>query len=183
MMAPDNLMKAYVEARFGTDEAMGIMMKAADGTLYPMDVADIMFVTLGDAMPDVHSVFPDGSSATVCTNYAIHVMRDLGDRVKIYGFPNEQNRNCRVVREQLHPGGHDFALVDERYIVDPWIWLVASACRQICFDLEDETDRVAAADWYGPREFWTRMTGAEDDAQRPQDRPVPLAEPSALSLD
>lgn len=152
-METDTPMKDYVEARFGTDEAMGIMMETTDGIRYPMIEADTMYMKLGDSMPDMHSVFVDGSSATVCTNYAIHVLRGLGDRVKIYGFANERNRNCRVVRDELHPGGHDFALVDERYIVDPWIRLVAGASDQICFDLEAATDCLAAADWRPPRDL------------------------------
>ena len=176
-MEPGTAMKTYVEARFGSDDALGIMMEAAEGVRYPIDVADTMYMQLGDAMPDMNSVFPDGTSATVCTNYAMHVLRDLGDRVKIFGFPNERNRNCRVVRDQLHPGGHDFALVDERYIVDPWIRLVACACQQICFDLEDEADRAAAADWYGSRKCWTRMSRAEECAKQSQDTLAVVAQP------
>jgi hypothetical protein len=76
----------YVEERFGSDAAFKIEFRGLDGRRMSLDEGDTLYKALGDDCPDLVSVFPDGLSATVCTNYAIHVSRALPDRVVIVGF-------------------------------------------------------------------------------------------------
>ena len=102
---------------------------------------------------DVESMLPDGSSATCCTNYALLIQRMLPGRVTVYGFANEENPTAEIVLEGLHPGGHDFAVVAGRYIVDPWLRLVAAYSDAFVFDLLDDKTSVM----YGPPDCWTLM--------------------------
>lgn len=154
-----------MEQRFGTDEALGVCFRAVDGRMLSLAEYDAMVDAVGvDNMPDCESLFPDGLSATCCTDYAIQIFRELPGRVKIFGFANDDNPMSRVAREQIHLGGHDFALVDDRYIVDPWIRLVAGASDQMVFDLKDIEQALQAVDIYGLSTAWSRMEVAEASA-------------------
>lgn len=160
-------LRDFVEQHFGSDEAVGVWYLDDDGvTRYTLHEGIEMWNCLGEDCPGMSSMMPDGSSATVCTNYAIHIGRALPDRTQIFGFSNNDNPTSRVAREEIHPGGHDFALVDGRYLVDPWIRLVACEGDQIFFDLEDEQDAALVRDIYGPRECWKHMLLTEE-AYRP----------------
>lgn len=166
-------LRDFVEKRFGSDEAIGVWYLDDDGvTQYTLHEGSAIWHCLGDDAPGMTSMMPDGSSATVCTNYAVHVGRAFPERTQIFGFANTNNPTSRVAREEIHPGGHDFAVVDDRFLVDPWIRLVAAEGDQIFFDLEDEKDAVLVRDIYGPRECWEHMLLAEQ-AYRP---PVPTHE-------
>jgi len=44
--------------------------------------------------------------------------------------------------------------VDGRYLIDPWVRLVAGLEQQIFYDLEDEKDLAKALSVYGPRDCW-----------------------------
>jgi hypothetical protein len=59
----------------------------------------------------------------------------------------------------MHPSGHDFAVVDDRYIVDPWPRFVHGGIQQMVFDLETEQELVD--DIYGPCNCWTLMVECE----------------------
>lgn len=158
---------AEMEARFGSDEALGVWFEADDGTKYLPGELDALALQIGKgSVPDTSSFLPGGGSAVCCTEYACHIYRTLPGRVQVFGFANENNPSSRVAREEIHPGGHDFAVVDGRYIVDPWPRLVPAAFEQLVFDMHDPHDAALVADIYGPRDCWTRMTAAEEYAQR-----------------
>jgi len=144
-VASNALTREDLEALFGSDEAMGIVFVNDDGEVIP---------NTPDA--DGQSVFPDGSSATNCTNYAEQIKQSLdGHDVQIVGFANESNPNCDVVREEWHPGGHDFAIVDYRWLVDPWARLVACVRDRIVYDLQDPKEARMVAELYGDPERWS----------------------------
>lgn len=133
-----------LEEIFGSDDALGVRFVDHQGNEIPMTM---------DA--DGQSVFPDGTSATICTNYAEQIKTHLpGYEVQIVGFENEKNPDCAVAREEWHPGGHDFAIVDHRWLVDPWARLVASVRDQIVYDLRDPDDAQKVADTYGDPLKW-----------------------------
>jgi hypothetical protein len=148
----------YVEERFGSDAAFKIEFSGLDGRRMSLEEGDTLYKALGEDCPDLVSVFPGGLSATVCTNYAIHVLRALPDRVVIVGFANVDNPTSRAAREEFHPEGHDFAVVDDRFVVDPWVSLVAGVSQQICFDLHNERDAALVLDLYGPRACWKQLS-------------------------
>lgn len=156
-----------MERQFGSDEAIGVRFRLDDtGEVISGREYDRRYAHLDrDARPGAESLLPDGTSAVCCTNYAGLVFRHLPGRVRIYGFDNEANPTSRVAREDIHPGGHDFAVVDDRFIVDPWPRLVPCAFEQMVFDMADPADAALVADIYGPRECWEHMEAAEEFAQ------------------
>lgn len=161
--------KQKVEALFGSDESIGVMMEVNYGEeLLSLDAYDEKYGHLGKDGPEVASVLPDGSSAVCCTNYAHHIRNVLGDmgfEVNVVGFANEDNPTSLCAINEYHPGGHDFAIVDDRYLIDPWVRLVAAVEDQIFYDLSDPADAAKANAIYGPRECWLPLP-VNDDAPR-----------------
>lgn len=95
-----------------------------------------------------------GISAVVCTGYAAELFCTFGpERTSLFGFHGEDNPSSRIGREY---GGHDFAILDERFIVDPWLNDTVNESEQIVFDLQSPKDQRAINDLYGDRRFWTR---------------------------
>lgn len=150
---------AQMEARFGSDQALGVWFQCEDGR--KLSAAD--YDALGDA-PDASSYLPHGGSACCCTDYAVHIFLAMPGRVRIVGFANEDNPSSRVARELIHPGGHDFAILDGRFIVDPWPRLLPAAFDQMVFDLTDEADAALVLDIYGPQRCWSHSAVAETEA-------------------
>lgn len=159
-MTPEEEFVSTMERMFGSDEALGVYFEVEDGGP-PISIAqhEMMYEKLGDHMPGVISYLRNGGSAVCCTDYASWIFTELPGRVRIHGFSCEENPTSRVAREDMHPGGHDFAVVDGRYIVDPWPRLVRGAFQQMVFDMETEQELVD--DIYGPCNCWTLMVEAE----------------------
>jgi len=100
-----------------------------------------------------------GISAVVCTGYAAELFCIFGpDRTSLFGFHGEDNPTSRIGRDH---GGHDFAVLDGRYIVDPWLDDTVNESKQIIFDLEAEQDRLKILELYGDRFYWTRNVDLE----------------------
>ena len=161
------LFKRDMEQRYGSDEAIGLFFEMDDdGSILTLEEFNKMSEnTPVEAMPGMQSRLPDGGSGTCCTDYAAYIFKTLPGRVQIWGFANEDNPAARISIEEWHPGGHDFALVDERFIVDPWPRLVACTMEDMVFDLADEKDAMRALELYGPKTSWKRMNGAESYAK------------------
>lgn len=158
---------AEMEVRFGSDEALGVQFRLDSGETLSLAQYDSLTEGMrAEDIPGAESLLPDGGSAVCCTDYASYIFNQLPGRVRIYGFANEDNPTSRVAREEIHPGGHDFAVVDERYIVDPWPRLVPGVLDQMVFDLTDPKDQALALDVYGPRTCWTHMALAEEFAKK-----------------
>ena len=105
-------------------------------------------------------------SAVICAGFAFRIHQKLGaDRVQIWGFYAEDNPDAGV--NEL-ADGHDFALVDERYIIDPWLVNVESGNittptgetiklnGQGVFDMQDEDDMKLIMAIYGDSDNWER---------------------------
>jgi hypothetical protein len=162
IVTAEHALLAELEERFGSDAALGVTFHLDDGRVLPATEFD----ALEDAADlDAESQFPDGSSATCCTDFAVQIFRGMPGRVQIFGFANTNNPSSRVARELIHPGGHDFAVLDDRFIVDPWIRLVPMVMTKMVFDLNDPEDAALALDIYGPRQAWERMSVAEKFAR------------------
>lgn len=107
--------------------------------------------------PDEHVdgeyFFPDGSRSVVCTNWMIYARRLLGDRVEFYGYLNEKNPGACAAPLG---SGHDFAIVDNRYIVDGWVKHVTCVSDRSVFDMRDPRDQPIVKDLYGDPFSWKR---------------------------
>jgi len=102
-------------------------------------------------------------SGTQCTGYACEIQEQLGeDRVKVVGFSDSDNPGTIFDGSDatLRPAadGHDFAVVDDRYIVDPWLTEFTESPRGV-FDLQDPADAEMIARVYGDPEVWTPSGG------------------------
>jgi hypothetical protein len=86
-----------------------------------------------------------------CTDSAVYLAARLGGVV--YGYTIEDNPEAKVGGAE---GGHDFALIGDRWLVDFW----AKDTYQLpdLYDLEDPMDRMEVRREYGDRSKWTRMT-------------------------
>lgn len=146
-----------MEHQFGSDEALGVHFLLDSGGLLSAKEYDAYCNNNSNTSFGAQSVFPDGTSAVCCTEYARQIYKAMPDRTVIFGFANIANPTSRVARDLFHPGGHDFAVVDDRYIVDPWVRLVAGRLLQIVFDLQDPLEAANALDIYGPRACWKVM--------------------------
>lgn len=113
-------------------------------------------------------VFPDGWASAICTNWMRYAARILGrDRVDFQGF---ECNGSAIAHDYF---GHDFAVVDGRYIVDGWVVHVACMHPTAVLDLEDPSDAEAIERLYGPRSTWIPHKGTirEDlDAETPKQR-------------
>jgi hypothetical protein len=126
---------------FGTDEALGVYFAAEE-----------------------QSRFPDNSSAVVGTNFAQQVKNRLPDHaVEIVGFNGVDNPHCQVVKG-WHEDGHDFAILDQQFLVDAWPKLVAGLNMKIAYDLKNPDDCRMVAEIYGDPQTWTDATKAVEDA-------------------
>ena len=93
--------------------------------------------------------FPNGLSWTNCMGFALEIKKKLGaKRVKIYGFYLKDNPTAKSAKIS---GGHDFAMVDDRFIVDPWLTDVMGASQGV-FDVQTEQMEVTCL--YGNRNKW-----------------------------
>jgi hypothetical protein len=113
-------------------------------------------------------------SDTLCTGFACELKHLFGGRVRLYGFGMDTNRHSRIAADF---GGHDFAVVDDRFIVDPWLAEVTNGeygTREV-FDLQDKADEEIIKTLYGPREFW-------GEPNTPLEEQVPLAQGIANDL-
>ena len=106
------------------------------------------------------SYLKNGEDAVLCTSHARLVLATLVmHNVQIWGFENKHNPESKFALDQLHPGGHDFAMVSGRFIVDPWLLHIANHPQWI-FDLNDRDDRDKAFALYGNSSNWQRNNKA-----------------------
>ena len=103
---------------------------------------------------DEGATFLDGRQWAVCTSWAVQARRVLGDRARIFGFFVSENPSA-VAMGRLSDG-HDFVLVDDRYILDGWLSEVEGEIEHPLIDLEDPEMRDVAVSFYGDRALWER---------------------------
>lgn len=95
--------------------------------------------------------FEDGTRWSTCTNWAAYVIRALGRRAAMFGFDDEMNPGSSIADDY---GGHDFAVVDGRYIVDGWVTNVAGMSERCVFDLQNPEHADEILKLYGDRSNW-----------------------------
>jgi len=115
-------------------------------------VVDSLESTVTQSKPDEESQFPNGLSACVCTHGAQTVCQSISRGV-VMGYRHDDNPGT-VCGE--FAGGHDFAVIDGRYIVDYWIKWVACLADRAVFDLVYDADEVRRL--YGDKKRWTLVS-------------------------
>jgi len=73
---------------------------------------------------------------------------------EVYGYFSEENPSATLA---VCEGGHDFVVVDGRWLVDWWAWDHQYIDRKV-FDLSDPEDARMVSKLYGDRGAWTSVT-------------------------
>jgi hypothetical protein len=97
---------------------------------------------------DAHD--PSQIQGVICTDYARWAQNVLGQG-RIVGFFDELNPGTKTGQ---HAGGHDFLLINNRFIVDLWIRDVTNWTNQIVFDLCSPHDKPLIKTLYGDQACW-----------------------------
>ena len=102
--------------------------------------------------------FQSGGSCCCCTDAATKVTKAFGGRV--VGCAASKNRSALV--GTAHSGGHDFALVENRFIVDYWAFCVAGLILKAVLDLNRQEDRELSRRYYGNEDSWEDVPVANE---------------------
>ena len=100
---------------------------------------------------DEAAAFPDGGYWARCTSWAVYVRRLEGERAKLYGFDSDENPDSEIAQRC---GGHDFAVVADRFLVDGWVVNVEGMSKHAVFDLRDPADMPIVHELYGDPAIW-----------------------------
>lgn len=142
--------KDHLIERFKDDEAIGVKeVDYSTGLSQEEYEEDGLF----DDYEGV-SVLPDGTQMATCTNCANFVVEALGEG-DVYGFFTSDNPSVTDY-EILGSGGHDFAVIRNRYIVDLWVRHFVGTSKKHVFDLHDPADRNEIKALYGDLNCWSK---------------------------
>ncbi|WP_425263346.1 hypothetical protein [Vibrio owensii] len=126
---------------------------------------------------EFYAYLPDGEEMGRCTNCANWIKSLYGKRADVYGFMVEDNPNCSS-RILNIVGGHDFAVIDQRYIVDIWISLYSNEEQQVIFDLCDQADNEKIRTIYGNPKCWSYL---DDVFIAPSSKDYPISKKISLA--
>jgi hypothetical protein len=94
-------------------------------------------------------IFPGEEHATAHCGACARTIADRFDG-EVRGYWHEDNPTARVGEAE---GGHDFAITEDRFLVDPWLFQYYGDSPVL--DLTDPAGQAEAAARYGPEENWT----------------------------
>lgn len=112
-------------------------------------------------------------SSFICTEVAAMVFTTLGaEHTKMFGFSVEGNPEAVFFSEGPEDDpeeGHHFAVVADRFIVDPWVYSVfyqGQPLQRAIFDTQDARDRSMISYFYGDPEKWVHLLSEQSHAER-----------------
>lgn len=109
-----------------------------------------------DSTEEASKFRKSGHSGVQCTGFACEIEDRLGkDRVQVVGYDMNDNPSSAISQVA---DGHDFAIVDNRYIVDPWVRDVESMGDGV-YDMMDPADRMKVREMYGEPATWKTLQG------------------------
>jgi hypothetical protein len=117
------------------------------------------------------ATLPNGFGMGNCGYCADYVIKALGEGYR-YGFHCEDNPVSE--REIEGVGGHDFAVIQGRYIVDIWISLYVGATEQVVYDMRDKADEKAITHIFGDPNKWSVYDHVNKRAYEAKDVPENL---------
>jgi hypothetical protein len=92
-----------------------------------------------------------------CTNCAKYVISKMG-KGKVFGFLKEDNPSS-THRAIENAGGHDFVVLDQRYIIDIWISYFTCEEPAFIYDLESGNDYLKIVEIFGDPTQWSIQKG------------------------
>lgn len=94
---------------------------------------------------------PGVGSVGRCTNTAVYMADKLGGVV--YGYSIDENPEAKVGEAEF---GHDFAVVDDRWLVD--FWAKDTYRLPDLYDFDDPAEKMEVRRLYGDPALWKRMS-------------------------
>lgn len=108
--------------------------------------------------------FRNGTACAICTTAARHIAERFNGQV--LGYHSVNNPGADIGLPNLD--GHDFALIDDRWLVDYWAWHVARLVTTPIFDLKDRLDHADVHWLYGDAGRWSLVHSFVDHGQERQ---------------
>lgn len=102
---------------------------------------------------DMVHEFPNGDHSAICTSWADDLRERFSEkRVALFGYDGSLNPDTAVSRIA---DGHDFAILDGRYIVDGWVKFVETNLEaRGVYDIDDDGDLPEIVRLYGDPSTW-----------------------------
>ncbi|MHD0644857.1 hypothetical protein ACYPKM_04470 [Pseudomonas aeruginosa] len=97
------------------------------------------------------SVLPNGQEMFFCHNCADWVIEVLGTGLRAGFYVNANPVEDKVI---MDADGHNFAVIDGRYIVDVWLQHFTETSTQGVFDMHDPADHAAITQHFGDPSKW-----------------------------
>lgn len=97
--------------------------------------------------------FRSGGSCGVCTDSAIKIARRFHG--KVFGYNCTTNSNAAIGKEFCE--GHDFAVIDNRFIVDYWAYRVIGVMTDPVLDLSKDLDACEVTRLFGNPSSWEEV--------------------------
>ncbi|MFG6082862.1 hypothetical protein ACEUZ9_004094 [Paracoccus litorisediminis] len=125
--------------------------------------------------PDGVARFGDGAPWSDPLSLPGWLRRKYGTRVEIMGFWCFENPAAAALGELSDR--HDFAVIDRRWVVDPWISDIPGMPEGGIIDMQSKHFPLLYARVYGDRDCWERSSWFEAiiDAELPAHRSAKLA--------
>jgi hypothetical protein len=160
-------LKKKLKEMFASEESIGI--KQLD---YSTGETEEEFKKSGHRREfDDIAMLPDGFAMGNCGYCTDYVIRTLGEGYR-YGFSYEDNPVAEKEIESV--GGHDFAVIQGRYIVDIWVSLFAGVTEQVVYDMRDKADEKAITHIFGDPNKWSVYDHVNKRAYEAKDVPENL---------
>lgn len=83
-------------------------------------------------------------------------LKEHGFSVKMYGADEKICENTDLTKKFGMITGHDWALINNRWIIDIWVYAYLSV-KQLIYDLEDIKDKKIVNSLYPPKNQWNLM--------------------------
>jgi len=102
-------------------------------------------------------------SSFICSFVASAIKMLEGNKIRVYGFSTMENPDAKYFTEDYGEDsdeGHHFAVMNDRYIIDPWVY--ENIGRSV-FDLGNKEDKDMIRYIYGDVNRWTDITNRIDD--------------------
>ena len=113
------------------------------------------FIMEDDRIAKLAETVDYGHPFTNCTNGAKWLKHNFFKTGKVMGFSSEDNKDAQLGWEV---GGHDFLVVDDRYIIDFWpIVVLDKKVFPGLFDLQNPEQASWAKTLYGDKTKWEAM--------------------------
>lgn len=102
-------------------------------------------------------------SSFICSFVTSAIKMLEGDKIKVYGFSVMENPDAEYFVEDYGDDsdeGHHFAVMNGRYIIDPWVY---DNFHRSVFDLQSKEDEDIIRYIYGDVNKWTDITNRVDN--------------------